>query len=376
MIGFALARDFHERPVQLKEEVQYIHAMKLRTPAKEALVVFTRSSLFVYTPDDNVMHPANHMGLEVLHVLSDKGCFTVITPTGQHTFTVARKDSLFSIINTKGSLFPTLTDTRKFSATIVSACGTHQIFLLHSDGNLTLLKPRPHTYTLGLPLGRIEACRSVIVIRSEEGTHIVKFNEKNVLDRRDLPCSASVAVDDQYIYVGTTSTKIDVYDANQALTPVGSIDIREFGVMGDFNAVWIRPLHNGSLIVQYERLGFVIFNKQWVCTSKLFSDRKLGRGMAAFIRGTLWAYEEGTLCSWEVQEYIPFADTNAVQALVGRDITILKGTAMEHYKVCAIPWSTARSLADNVLVGHSYRSRVREDCVLRGGRDKCHGCGT
>ncbi|EKE39091.1 hypothetical protein ENUP19_0274G0004 [Entamoeba nuttalli] len=332
MASFLLTNKGVQFKVDIGEKILHIHSMILKTtPSREALIIHTNQSLMLFTPDDGILHPANHIELKILHIFSSKGTFTCITPNGQYQFSVVKKETLFSITNTKGCLFPYLLDTKKFAATIYSACGQQQIFLLHENGNLTTLKPRPITYVLNLPQGEIKANKNVVVIRGNEDTHFIRFNENLIVNHKILAKCSSIAIGKLYIFCGRSEC-IEVFSALNEFSKIGEIDLRQFGVMGDFTPVDIKIARNGSLIVNYQNLGITIFDGYWNCIGKLFNERKLEHGIISVGRGSLWAYESNIFTRWEVKESLNCDDMMGLKVVFGKEIGIITSNGIEYYK--------------------------------------------
>ncbi|ELP86242.1 hypothetical protein EIN_112160, partial [Entamoeba invadens IP1] len=317
--------------LSLKTEVLLTHCMRLRTtPPREALVFITKNSVMIYTPDNNTIHPPNHVEMKALHVFSQNGTFSVITEKEQLTFLITKRDTLMSLTNSKGSLVPTLAETRKFTLKIVSASGNTEIFLLHDNGALTVLTNKPVTLPLDLPIGKICGFGNVVCIQNESATYLIKYSTNGVEKKIEMAKSDSAAVGRHYVYIGRVDM-IEIYNTVD-FKKVGDIDVRRNGVMGDFVPLSITIIRNGSVVVSYEKLGMAVFNGCWNCTGKLFNEKKMERGTVCVGRGSLWGIEGDEITRWELKESVTCDDMVSKKVVFGKEVGVLAPQGLVYYK--------------------------------------------
>ena len=119
--------------IEIEDEILNYLPMTLKTnPPREGVIIQTKEAIMVYTPDDQILHPANRIKLDVIHMYEKEGMVTCITPVGQYTFQITKKETLFNLTGSKGTFYPNLIDSKKFIIPVESACGNDSIYLLHS----------------------------------------------------------------------------------------------------------------------------------------------------------------------------------------------------------------------------------------------------
>ncbi|KAL7719449.1 RIC1 C-terminal alpha solenoid region domain-containing protein [Entamoeba marina] len=331
MTSFLLHHNPSNFSIPLTSNILLVHPFFLKTtPPKEALVIHTSTSVSIFTPHDKVHHPINHTALDAIHIYSTMDSFSLITKTAQVSFVVTKKEMLSTLTKTKGIWYPTPTNSIQFPSPVISACGTQHVFILHENGNLTLLRPRMMVFDLHLPKGNIKGYGNVVVVYSERTTFF-RFNEKKILENKQIGKVNSVAVGKQYIYCGNQNV-ISVY-STKTFNKISEFDIRDSGVMGDFIPLSIDLTRNGSLVVNYENLGIALFNGNWNCTAKLWKDRKLNKGVVEIEKGVLWAIENNELTRWELKESVNCDDLMTLNVVIGQGLGVIENDGIKWYKV-------------------------------------------
>ena len=207
------------------EEVQNILPITLKfNPPRDALIIQTNESIMVYTPDDKVLHPANRIRLNILHMFEKEGMVTCITPQGQFTFKITKKETLFNLTGSKGTFYPNLVDTKKFIVPVESACGNEQIYLLHSNRNLTIINQRPIMYQFNLPKGRIYSYQDLFVVITQCQSIFYRMTDGDIKQLKVVDNCVVVAIGRKYIYCGVRDV-LTIYEKTDEMDIVKEIEL-------------------------------------------------------------------------------------------------------------------------------------------------------
>lgn len=342
MINFLFPQRHEEQALVLPGPVRHLHQFFIQMPTLQpVLVLQTPTSLSLFTPHNKLHHPLNHVEHEALHIFSKLNSFTVVTSKALHRYRVVRKDTLFSLGGSRGSLFPTLDETTKLAdlldaPPIAAACShRHQVYLLHTDGALSILRPEYRRVDLGLPVGArttMRATSTVAIVNDGTLLHVVRYKDSTILARGQFDRTSAYAIGDGKVYIGC-GEYVEVIATEDGLQRIATIDVHRFGVMGDFVPRDVLLASNGAVVVNYRGLGLAAFGSDLNCTGRLWRDQRFGEATVCLGDGRVWAVEHGRLHWWDVQENVACDDPTAAHVVLTDRLTVVHPDGLVAFNV-------------------------------------------
>ena len=342
MTSFLFPQRHDEQPLVLPGTVKHIHQFFVQMPTLQpVLVIQTPTSLSLFTPHNKLHHPLNHVAHTALHIFSKLNSFTIVTPNALHRYRVVRKDTLFPLGSSRGSLFPTLDETTTLpdlldAPPIVAACShRHQVYLLHADGALSVLRPEYRRVNLGLPVGAkttIQATSTVALVNDGTLLHLVLYKDSTVLSRGQFNPVRGYAIGEGKVYIASEQY-VEVIATEDGLQKVATIDVHRYGVMGDFVPLDVLVAGNGSVVVNYRGLGLGAFGSDGSCTGRLWRDQRFGSATVCLGDGRVWAVEDGRVHWWDVAESVGRDDPTAAHVVLTDRITVVHPDGLATFNV-------------------------------------------